>query len=117
MKAQPPLPADKPVSPEVVTGHSSSGRSRRSKVRVFDRKIPDPLSRCSKNCVQNSRSAYRDGRLTGAAPEAARRHEDRFNLGHFVDANDRVAVEILLLDLSVLDRDLSIEGGRKTVGK
>jgi hypothetical protein len=46
----------------------------------------------------------RDGRLADSAPEPARRHDDRFDLGHFGDPHHVVAVEILLLDATVLHR-------------
>ena len=57
------------------------------------------------NGIENGRCRNADRWLANAAPKSTRGHQDRFDLWHLIDAHHVVAVEILLLYLSVLDGD------------
>ena len=95
-----------------------SGRapgSRKFDVMILQRKRADSLARRTEERVENRRPCDADRRLADATPEAATRHDDRFDLRHLGDAHRVVRIEILLLDASVLDRTLLIEQGRQTI--
>src|SRR4029078_1681136 len=62
-----------------------------------------------KDSVQHGRSGDEDCRLTDAAPEAPRRHDNALHLRHVADAHRVVAIEIGLLDGALFNRALLIE--------
>src|SRR5262245_4934857 len=89
---------------------------RERDVVALERDRTDALARRGKVRVEHGRCGDADRRLADAAPETARRHEDRFDLRHLGDAHHVVAVEVLLLDASVLDRAAALEQRGQPVG-
>jgi ABC transporter substrate binding protein len=64
-----------------------SPRLREPHVVVLERERPDPLSGRREDGVEYRWSGHEDRRLTDAAPEPARRHDDALDLGHVADAH------------------------------
>src|SRR5262249_1746234 len=53
--------------------------SRERDVAVLQRDRADALARCRKERIEHGRRSHEDRRLADAAPESARRHNDRFD--------------------------------------
>src|SRR5262249_39400695 len=72
----------------VVSGHLD--------IVVLQRERADALARGLEIGIEYRGRRHADRRLANAAPRgsAARRHDDRFDLGHFGDAHRVVGVEI-----------------------
>src|SRR5262245_22710085 len=81
---------------------------RERDVVALERDRTAALARCGEVRVEHRRRRDAHG-LADATPETARWHDDRFYLRHFRDAHHVVAVEVLLLDASVLDRAAAFE--------
>src|ERR1700745_4468068 len=76
---------------------------------VLERERADAVASGREIRIENGGRGHEDGRFAHAAPEVARWHDDRFDLGHLVDAYHPVIVEVGLLDAAVLHGALAVE--------
>src|SRR5687768_18576740 len=65
--------------------------------------------------IQHRRRRHEYRRRADTAPEIPRRHHDGFDFWHLVHAQHLVSVEVLLLHLTVLQRDLAVKQVRDSV--
>src|SRR5438552_10138010 len=82
--------------------------SRERDVVVLERDGADALAGGGKERIEHGGRGDEDRRLSDAAPEAARRHHDRFDLRHLADAHHVVVVEVGLLDATILYGTLAV---------
>src|SRR5215468_10764735 len=80
-------------------------------VMVPQRERADALARRLEESIEYRGRGHGNGRLAYAAPESTGRHDDRLDLGHLGKPHHLVAVEVLLLDASILHRALAEEQG------
>src|SRR5262249_39187102 len=78
--------------------------SREVDVVSLERERADALAGRREEGIEHGRRGDEDRRFTDAAPEAAGRHDDDFDLWHFTQPHHVIAVEVPLLDGPVLDR-------------
>src|SRR6266853_434038 len=76
---------------------------------------PKALAGRSEDGVEHSGRGHEDRGLTHTAPESTRRHDDRLDLRHLVDAHRGVAVEVRLFDATVLNGALLVEQSGEAV--
>src|SRR5215471_3696110 len=77
----------------------------------------DALARRLEERIEYRGRGHGNGRLAYAAPESTGRHDDRLDLGHLGRPHHLVAVEVLLLDASILHRALAQEQGGQSPHK
>src|SRR6185312_13510959 len=67
--------------------------------------------------VEHGRRSNGDCRLADATPEAAARHHDYFHVRHLAYPHRIIAVEVGLLDATILDRAPAVEQPGETKNK
>src|SRR5258708_193457 len=105
------------ASIRIVAGGTKAAASLSGEgdVLISERHRANPFARRREVGVEHRGRRDADGRLAYAAPEAAARHDDRFDLRHFVDPHRIVGIEILLLDAAILDGASAIEQSRQAI--
>src|SRR5262245_53299650 len=86
-----------------------------SQIVMLQRERSDALASRREDCIEHRRCGDADCRLANATPKASGWHDDALDLRHLRDAHGIVAIEVRLLDATILDRALLIEQGRKAV--
>src|SRR5690606_9212215 len=66
--------------------------------------------------VRDGRRDRRHSELTDAARRRLARHDLHHDLGHLVDAQDRMVVEVALYHAAVLELDLAVQRGAEAEG-
>src|SRR6476660_472782 len=79
---------------------------------VFERQGADALAGRRENRVAESRSERRNGGFASPAPGTLAGHDHRLHARHVGQTEHRLIMEIRLLDLPVLERDLAVERRR-----
>src|SRR5260370_37515669 len=82
---------------------------------MHQRERPNALAGRGEDGVEHGGRGHENRRLAHTAPESTRRHDDRLDLRHLVDAHRVVAVEVRLFDAAILNGALLVEQSEEAV--
>src|SRR5215471_5616132 len=97
------------------SARSAARRRRRPMSSAQERQLADALARRCEDRVGDRWGDRRGAGLAHASGRFLARHDVHLDLGHLVHPQHPVVVEVRLLHLAVLERDLAVQGGGQPV--